>query len=255
MLTFISCAKTMVSHSKAHVPFTSEPLFPQEVKRQVTRMASLDQTEIGRLLHINQKLSAQNWLRYHDFYSETNQPLPALLSYTGMVFKHISPQNFTAEDFVFAQEHLRITSFLYGLLRPLDLIRNYRLEGGIPADNDSDENIFEHWRPLLTELFIKDIRQHGGILINLASAEMKELFNWKEVENAVQIITPEFYTYKNGKPATVVIYAKMCRGEMVRYILKNRIQDPECLKTFSWEGFTYDPLAGNDGHMAFCLHA
>lgn len=255
MLTFISCAKTMTARSKLSVPFTSEPLFPEEVHRQVTRMASLHPEEMGKLLHVNPKIAAQNCLRYHDFYSGTNTPLPALLSYTGMVFKRIAPQDFTADDFAFAQEHLLITSFLYGLLRPLDLIRNYRLEGSIRAAKDSTESIFEHWRPLLTPLLIREVQAHGGILVNLASSEMKDLFHWKEVQEAVRIVTPEFYTIKGGKPTTVVVYAKMCRGEMTRYIIRNRIEDPEQLKAFIWEGFAYDATLSEDDRLVFSLQA
>lgn len=255
MLTFISCAKTMTTRSKVSVPFTTEPLFTDEVQRQVNRMASLDTKEMSHLLHVNPKIAAQNCLRYHDFFSETNRPLPALLSYTGMVFKRMAPQDFTADDFAFAQEHLRITSFLYGLLRPLDLIRNYRLEGSIPSSEDASESIFEHWRPLLTPLFIRDIQAQGGILVNLASGEMKDLFHWKEVQQAVRIVTPEFYTIKNGKPTTVVVYAKMCRGEMTRYIIRNHIEDPEQLKDFTWEGFAYDAALSEGDHLVFSLQA
>lgn len=255
MLTFISCAKTMTARTKVAVPFTTEPLFREEVQRQVARMAALDTAEMGRLLHVNPKLAAQNCLGYHDFYSETNRPLPALLSYTGMVFKRIAPQDFTADDFAFAQEHLRITSFLYGLVRPLDLIRNYRLEGSVPAEEGSRETIFEHWRPRLTECFIHQIQEQGGILVNLASAEMKDLFHWKEVESSVRVITPEFYTLKNGKPTTVVVYAKMCRGEMTRFIIRNRIEVPEQLKAFAWEGFTYHPELSEGDRLVFCMQA
>lgn len=254
MLTFISCAKTMTNRSRVKVPFTTDPLFPEEVHRQVTRMSSLDSDKMSRLLHVSPKIAAQNCLRYHDFYSGTNHPLPAILSYTGMVFKHIAPQDFLTEDFYFAQEHLRITSFLYGLLRPLDQIRNYRLEGNITFSDDSQESIFEHWRSRLTPLFIRDIQTHGNILVNLASGEMKDLFHWKEIQQTVRIITPEFYTIKNGKPTIVVVYAKMCRGEMTRYIIRNRIKDPEQLKEFSWEGFTYDAALSQNNRMAFCMH-
>ncbi|WP_454824304.1 peroxide stress protein YaaA, partial [Phocaeicola plebeius] len=95
------------------------------------------------------------------------------------------------------------------------------------------------------------IRQQGGILVNLASGEMKDLFDSEKVCREVQVVTPEFYTLKNGKPTTVVIYAKMCRGEMTRFILKNRIAHPEQLKEFEWEGFSYH--GEKDGKMHFIL--
>ena len=169
------------------------------------------------------------------------------------MFKRIHPADFTAEDFRYAQQHLLITSFLYGLLRPLDSIQNYRLEGNVRLPEHERKTMFEYWRPLLTDYFIDAIQQQGGILVNLASGEMKDLFDWEKVCREVQVVTPEFYTLKNGKPTTVVIYAKMCRGEMTRFILKNRITHPEQLKEFEWEGFSYCKTSSNKNTFRFIL--
>ena len=89
--------------------------------------------------------------------------------------------------------------------------------------------------------------------MNLASAEMKNLFDWTRVTREVRVITPDFYTYKGGRLSTVVVYAKMCRGEMTRFILKNRIENPEDLKTFEWEGYRFNPRESHDDHCG--LHA
>lgn len=82
---------------------------------------------------------------------------------------------------------------------------------------------------------------------------MKDLFDWKRVEREVRVITPEFQVWKNGQLKTIVIYAKMCRGEMVRYIIKNRIERPEDLKSFTWEGFALDEERSMDEHLLFTL--
>ena len=87
--------------------------------------------------------------------------------------------------------------------------------------------------------------------MNLASAEMKNLFDWTRVTREVRVVTPDFYTYKGGRLSTVVVYAKMCRGEMTRFILKNRIEDPEDLKTFEWEGYRFNPHESHDDHWVF----
>ena len=131
MMLFISCAKTMTARSRVKVPFVSVPHFEAEARDNAMDMAQFTAEDLGRLLHINSKLAAENCLRYRDFFSPDNAPLPALLAYTGIVFKRINPQDFTEEDFRYAQDHLFITSFLYGLLRPLDGIRGYRLEGDV----------------------------------------------------------------------------------------------------------------------------
>ena len=226
MLTFISCAKTMTARSSVRVPFTTVPPFETAAKEHALNLSQFSTQELEKLLHINSKLAA-------------TPALPALLSYTGMVFKRINPKDFSEDDFRYAQEHLLITSFLYGLLRPLDAIKNYRLEGDVKLPELGGISFFDYWKPKLTDFFIDTIRKQGGILINLASGEMKDLFDWEKVNREVQVITPEFHTWKNGKLATVVVYAKMCRGEMTRFILKNRIENPEDLKGFEWEGFRF----------------
>ena len=254
MLTFISCAKTMTAKTKVttSVP-TTFPSFEKQASQHALELSSLSSEDLGQLLHINPKLAAENVLRYHDFFSETNQALPAILSYTGMVFKRIHAESFTDQDFSFAQDHLLITSFLYGLLRPMDLIKNYRLEGNVKLGSARGETMFNYWKPVLTDFFIDAIKRQGGILVNLASEEMKSLFDWKRLCNEVRVITPEFYTIKNGNLAAVTVYAKMCRGEMTRYIIKNKLDNPEGLKAFEWEGFCFDESRSSENDFFFVL--
>ncbi len=253
MMIFISCAKTMTARSKITTPITSTPEFQAEATQNALDMSQFPAEELERQLRVNSKIAAENYLRFQDFCSEANKALPALLAYTGIVFKRIQPQDFTAEDFMYAQDHLRITSFLYGLLRPLDLIKNYRMEGDIKLPERGGISMFDYWKPILTDRFIEAIKAQGGVLINLASGEMKDLFDWKRVEKEVQVITPEFQVLKKGKLTTVVIYAKMCRGEMTRFIIKNRIEKPEDLKGFNWEGFSFDAECSTDTHYLFSL--
>lgn len=253
MITFISCAKTMTAHTQTHTPYISVPHFEKEAGSNALHLAQLPAEEMGRLLHVSPKLAAENHFRYHNFFSENNRPLPALLSYTGIVFKHISPEDFTEEDFLFAQTHLFISSFLYGILHPLDGIRNYRLEGNVKLPERENKTMFEYWRPLLTDYFINEIKKQGNILVNLASGEMKNLFDWEKVCREVRVITPEFQVVKTGKLSTIVIYTKMCRGEMTRHILKSRTEDPEALKRFEWEGFAYDESLSTPERPLFIL--
>lgn len=113
--------------------------------------------------------------------------------------------------------------------------------------------MFDYWKPILTSWFIEAIRKQGGILVNLASAEMKDLFHWERITEAVHVITPDFLVQKEGKLKSITVYAKMCRGEMTRFLLKNRIEAPEQIKTFKWEGFTYCPEASTPNHPVFVL--
>lgn len=233
------------------MPDVTLPPFIAEARQNMLELMRLSQEELARSLRVNSKIAAENYLRFREFYSEDIQPSPALCTYTGAVFKRIAPADFTPDDFLYAQRHLLISSFLYGLLRPLDSIRLYRLEGNVRLRGE--QTMFEYWSPLLTDYFIRAIKKEGGILVNLASAEMKELFDWKKVEREVRVITPEFQVWKGDVLKTVVMYAKMCRGEMTRFILKNRIEDSETLRSFSWEGFTLDEAHSTSDHLLFTL--
>lgn len=253
MLTFISCAKTMASCCSVNVPEMTIPQFKTEAVQHALEMSQYSSVELEKLLRVNVKIAAENRLRYHDFCSEDNRSMPAIYAYTGIVFKHILHKDFTVDDFNFMQQHLRITSFLYGLLRPLDGIKPYRLEGSARLPEKGGISLFEYWKPLLTDYFMDEIKRQGGVLLNLASGEMKELFDWKRIEKEVRVITPEFQVWKDGKLKTIVVYTKMCRGEMVRFLVKNRIENPEDLKAFSWEGFSWDEACSTDNHWQFTL--
>ena len=251
MLTLISCAKTMAAKTNIEVPATYEPAYAQTALEHALQLGQYSVEEMEDLLRVNRKIAAQNVLRYQNFPSEDNPALPALLAYTGMVFKRIAPGDFTAEDFRFAQDHLRITSFLYGLLRPLDVIRNYRLEGSVRPGFLGGNSFFDYWKERLTAPFISDIRNWGGVLLNLASGEMKQLFDWKEVCHATEVVDVDFYVRQGGRLKNVTVYAKMCRGEMTRYVLKNRIDHPDGIKNFSWEGFRLDETVSTPRHLVF----
>lgn len=113
--------------------------------------------------------------------------------------------------------------------------------------------MFRFWQERLTEAFINKIKEDDGILVNLASDEMKKLFDWKRISKEITIITPDFRTYKNNKLKTIVIYTKMCRGEMTRYILKNRIENIEEIKLFEWEGFKWNQELSKGNNWLFTV--
>jgi cytoplasmic iron level regulating protein YaaA (DUF328/UPF0246 family) len=207
------------------------------------QMISYSVEELMDMLHVNRGIAVDNWKRFQAFHEKENRQ-PAVFSYDGMVFQRLAPETFSDEELRYANKHLLISSFLYGLLRPLDLINKYRLEGNVILPNHGGMSIFDFWKPMLTDWFIQAIKEDDGILVNLASDEMRNLFDWKRVRQEVKIIAPEFKVEKNGRLKTIVIYTKMCRGAMTRYILKNQIIDMEQLKEFKYEGFRLDETTG-----------
>lgn len=251
MLVLLSCAKTMSETSKVKTPLTTIPRFQKEASEIALQMSQFSVEEMERLLRVNAKIAVENYRRYQAFHAEGTPELPAMLAYTGIVFKRLNPKDFSNDDFEYAQQHLRLTSFCYGLLRPLDIIRPYRLEGDVVLPELGNQTMFSYWQSQLTDAFIEDIKNAGGILCNLASDEMKSLFDWKRVEREVRVVTPEFRVWKNGKLTTIVVYTKMSRGEMTRFILKNRIENLDELKQFSWEGFEFNEALSDDRKFVF----
>ena len=225
MQLLLSCAKTMTERSSVPTPRTTRPAYRSEASELAAGLATLPTDELARLMRVN----------------------------TGIVFKRIDPASFTDANFEYAQRHLNITSFLYGLLRPLDAIRTYRLEGDAVLPGRGDETMFSYWQSRLTDDLLGRIHADDGILVNLASGEMKRLFDWKRVCREARVITPEFRVREGDRLKTVVVYTKMCRGEMTRHILKNRIADPATLRSFEWEGFRLDPALSKGDDWVFTL--
>lgn len=239
MQILLSCAKTMTAKSKIKYPFLTVPRYMQEASELALFLSQRSVPELEKMLRVKTNIALENQSRYQVFHSEDTSVLPAILAYTGIVFKRVDPASFSEADYEYAQNHLWLTSFIYGLLRPLDQIKNYRLEGDAKLEELGGQSVFDYWKDKLTDAFIESVQKSGGILFYLASEEMKRLFHWNKVEAAVRVITPEFKVFKDGKLKTVVVYAKMCRGEMTKYILQNRIEDVTQLKAFSWEGFVF----------------
>ena len=147
--------------------------------------------------------------------------------------------SFSDGDFQFAQQHLRILSGLYGLLRPLDLMQPYRLEMGRKIETARGKNLYQFWDDIITAGINQQMLQsHSDYLINLASNEY-----FKAVKPALingEIITPLFKDYKSGSYKVVGIYAKRARGKLSRYIIKNRLNSPEELKSFTDDGYRFN---------------
>jgi len=250
MLILLSPAKTMDVFSTIEAPKGTQPQFATEAAEIVMQMLPYSVDELESILGVSSKLAVQNYRRYQDFHSKDALPLQALLAYTGTVFKHIAPNDFSTDDFVYAQQHLRIVSSVYGLVRPLDNIKAYRMEYNVKLPGLS-KGLYDYWRPKLTLPLIREVKKSGGVLINLASLDVQDAFYWQKLENKIMLITPEFKEWRNGKLETVRTYAKMARGEMVRFILKNRIEHHEELKNFSWEGFTFRPELSDKNRYVF----
>ena len=235
--------------TEVKTPLVSEPKFLKEAEHFALLMSQRSVEELMDIFHCSRQLAIDNKLRYGRFFAD-NENFPAILAYFGQAYKCLQAQTFDDNDFLFAQQHLWITSFLYGLLRPLDMIHPYRMEGKVELDGMT---MFNHWKPLLTDLLIESVKADDGILVHLATEEMQHLFDWKKVCKEVTLVQPQFLVVKNGKLKSITVYAKSCRGAMTRFIIKNRLHSPEALQGFEYEGFVFKPEYGDTSHPHFII--
>lgn len=249
MQILLACAKIMHEATDAKTPLVSEPKFLKEAEHFALLMSQRSVEELMDMFQCSRQLAIENKVRYERFFAE-NESLPAILAYFGQAYKCLLAQTLGPDDFLFAQRHLWITSFLYGLLRPLDLIHPYRMEGKVVLEG---QTMFRHWKPLLTDLLIDSVKADDGILVHLATEEMQHLFDWKKVVKEVTLVHPQFLVAKNGQLKSVTVYAKSCRGAMTRYIIKNRLHSPESLQGFEYEGFEFKPGLGDTNHPYFII--
>ena len=239
MQILIGCAKIMTGCAPSDISFATEPTFQSQANDNAMQMLNYSVEELCEMLHINRDMALENWKRFRSFHDNSIRQ-PAAFCYDGMVYQRLAPETLSDSELRYANDHLMISSFLYGILRPLDMINKYRLEGNVILPNNNSKSMFDFWKPILTDWFINKIKADDSILIYLASDEMRNLFDWKRVKSEVKVITPTFKVDKNGKLKTIVIYTKMCRGAMARYIIKNRITNIDELKSFEYEGFSID---------------
>ncbi len=242
MQILLSCAKDMTTRPELSPALSTKPKFLEEAQHHVLQLAAFTEAELGKALNCNARLAVLNKLRYLSFFDPGDSGA-AVLSYNGMAYRHLRAWEFTDADYAYANNHLWICSFLYGLLRPMDRIKNYRLEGSVKLPDNDDRSMFDFWKPLLTDVLIHSVKQDDGCLVHLATEEMTRLFDWKRVKREVHVLEPQFFVRDGDKLKTIVVYAKMCRGAMARHILQNRLTIREELTAFSYEEFRYQPGA------------
>jgi hypothetical protein len=192
-------------------------------------------------MKLSMNLAELNFERYHDWrkdFDATNAK-QCVLAFKGDVYAGLDAASFSEADRQFAQSHLRILSGLYGLLRPLDLMMPYRLEMGTRLPSSRGKNLYEFWGQRITDALNAQLSELGDeVLINLASNEYFKSVKQKLLK--ARIITPQFKEQKGDQYKMIGIYAKRARGLLSRFIIQNRLQDPEQIKDFSAEGYRYN---------------
>lgn len=206
--------------------------------------------KLSSLMSISANLGELNYERYQDWDREFTYPedKQACLVFTGEVYRGLQARDLKAEDLEWAQDRLRILSGLYGILKPLDLIKAYRLEMGTKLKVKRKDNLYKYWGTKIADFLNKEMKE-DEVLINLASNEYFKSIDKKAFNK--RIITPEFKELKNGEYKMIAVFAKKARGLMTRYIIENRIEDPEQIKLFDVEGYGFDSNLSTEDKWVF----
>ncbi|HXH71722.1 MAG TPA: peroxide stress protein YaaA [Mariprofundaceae bacterium] len=252
MLIVISPAKKLaLQHIAPPLPATL-PAFLDRSAELVGILRDMDSFQLSELMGISMKLADLNMQRFqtwHTPFTPANAS-PALLAFQGDVYQGLQAETLDAEGLAFAQQHLCILSGLYGLLRPLDLMQDYRLEMGTSLANPHGRDLYAFWGDAITEALNRALSaQDDDVLVNLASQEYFKAVRPGKLVG--RIVTPLFREKKAGGYKIVGIMAKRARGLMSRYIIDRRISDPEALKEFSIDGYRFNPKLSDDREWSF----
>jgi len=252
MIIVVSPAKTLYDKSPILLETYSEIEFLQEAEKIMSVLKKKKPAQISKLMDISPKLAELNFQRFQAW-----QPVftpenswQAVLMFNGDVYQGLKAETFSDNEFAVAQEKLRILSGLYGLLKPLDRIRPYRLEMGTSLPVARKKDLYDFWKTKITAKLNEELAQHDQrILVNLASNEYFSAVDAKKVK--ARIITPAFKENKGGKYQMVSFFAKRARGLMSRFIILNNIADPEEIKAFDLEGYYFNSQLSGENDWVF----
>ncbi len=253
MIVIISPAKTLDYQSPLATKKFTHPELLSKAQELIQICRQLTPIQLTSLMGISNKLAQLNAARFNSWQPArmpADNARQALLAFKGDVYTSLQAEDFHETDFAFAQQHLRILSGLYGVLRPLDLIQPYRLEMGTRLMNPRGQDLYSFWGNLLTEKLNQTLAEAGtDTLINLASDEYFNAIQPDKLKGT--LIKPVFLDEKEGKYKIISFYAKKARGLMSRYIIQHRCTCPEQLFDFNLGGYRCDPALSHNTAPVF----
>jgi cytoplasmic iron level regulating protein YaaA (DUF328/UPF0246 family) len=256
MLIVLSPAKTLDYESPLPSRRHTQPQFLDQSEQLNAALRTLDAAQLGKLMHISADLAELNVARNQSWappFSAANAR-PALFAFRGDVYGGLDADSFSADDLAFAQQHLRILSGLYGLLRPLDLMQPYRLEMGTRLATSAGKDLYAFWGERITQALNNALASQGdSTLVNLASEEYFSAVRPSVLEG--DIVTPVFKEYRNGAWKIVSFFAKKARGQMAAWIIRERLSDVDALREFALDGYRFNKSLSKDHTLVFTRKA
>lgn len=256
MLALISPAKKMDYDAEWDVENYTQPSFLDHSQELIDVAKTLPQSKLKSLMKISDKLAELNYNRYQRFSVPFNpaNARPAVTAFRGDTYVGLDADTLSHDDLSYAQSHLGILSGLYGLLRPLDLMQAYRLEMGTKLTNARGEDLYDFWGDILSEACNETVKDHKDkTIISLASNEYIKAVRPKGLNS--DFITCHFKELKDGAPKTIGLFAKRARGAMARYIIQNRVENPQELKAFKEDGYNFMDSLSDDENLVFLREA
>ena len=252
MLTLLSPAKKMnMTPAETDVPVT-QPRLHDDMKELAAVAKTQTAEDLKRLMHISDNLAAMNFERFQAFNldNRSNSAKPAGLAFDGDVYWGLEATSLSGDTLAYAQDHLRILSGLYGVLRPMDTIQPYRLEMGTRMANGRGKSLYDFWGARIADQLNTDLAGHTDTtVVNLASNEYFKAVDTKALGQTV--VTAKFLNVKDGESRSLMYYAKHARGSMARWIMENRIDRADGLKDFNADSYTLDAAASTDNELVF----
>jgi len=252
MLMIISPAKTLDYESPPATTRYTQPALLDHSQALIERCRALTPPQIAGLMSISDKLADLNAGRFQNWTPDftPDNARQALLAFKGDVYTGLEAHTFSEQDFDFAQQHLRMLSGLYGLLRPLDLMQPYRLEMGTKLDTPRGKDLYAFWGEVITDALNVAVAEQGdNVVVNLASDEYFRAVKPKQLQ--AEIVKPVFLDEKNGRYKVISFYAKKARGLMSRFIITRQLTQPEQLKAFDLEGYRFDEARSQGNEYVF----
>ncbi|HIF9069790.1 TPA: peroxide stress protein YaaA [Photobacterium damselae] len=240
MLIVVSPAKTLDYESPLVTEQYTLPELTEHSQQLIEVCRELTPMDIARLMKVSDKIAGLNAARFAEWVPTftPENARPAMFAFKGDVYTGLAAETMNAKQIAYAQQHFRMLSGLYGLLRPLDLMQPYRLEMGTKLENPRGANLYQFWGNIITDKVNLALAEQGDdILVNLASNEYFKSVKPKQVKGT--IITPVFKDAKKGQYKVISFYAKKARGLMARYIIDNQIDSIEKLKEFDAAGYYF----------------
>lgn len=248
MLVLLSPAKRLDEKSDFPTDNLTQSDFLEDTSVLADELKALDVDEITSLMKLSDKLGALNYERYQDFFMPftPQNARPALFMFQGDVYEQMDIHGYNKDQLDFTQNHVRLLSGLYGMLRPLDMMQPYRLEMGTRFKNSRGKNLYEFWGSKLTN---KLNSENPDVIVNLASNEYFSAVKAKELKP--RLVTITFKHLKNGELKSFGMLAKRARGMMTDFIIKNAIEDVEKLKEFNTDGYSYQEDFSSENEWVF----